>query len=1316
MSSAEGTIRVDILAPNAGRNRGGWGRWLLALAASFALGSGNLGAADGQPAAGPQAAFEEAERAFEKGELTRAAQLYRSALDSKSIPVRRRCYDQLLTLGVDRGQYDVVIPLAEEYRAWLGDLGDRNRRREVGLQIGLGYLGLGHYRTAEERFLDVTAAREKEEPLDPVLHLTALTHLARIAELYRDQALAEERWRRVENRAANEIRRMGADAEPRRLIEFRRYLAYSYRFQERHDAALEQLQGLLEIHDKLKDPAGKSKTLQLIADEQTALRRPKEAETALRESLKLREQPEAADLLATADLWSDLARVQAAQRQVSEASESRVRAMKLYQQILTEPISERSKALQRSQAFWNLQQLHQHTQEFAKALSLVETEVDARREQVIPDARLKTEQGYLQVFLGTYGEARESLRDALKRLDKQSPPNLIDLPRTLNSLAIVEQATDGLERAEELAQRCVQLYRLNNLPTDTVLIEAFNLLGTNSALSGSPYRAVERYREGIARCEQLGPQADPLLARIYVNLSLLHKAQGDYKEALRQLQLAGQVHDRSTEKDSPELMFYQCALASLHSEVSELDKSAVLAEKVLERCKQLKITSGVLITTARHCLALKALADDRCGDAERDWRLVLAMQEQLRQDVLRPRTLNYLALCAERQGKPKEARRWYEQSLELQRRNPRTPPTTAFVTRWRLAHLLEEAGQRSEARSLLVQAVELVEAARLETFGDAQQRSSFFAQFTPAFEDLVEWNVRDGRLEEAFGFAVRSRSRALLDQLRLAGIDPRRDLSGPRGEELRRQEAALLQKLTALRANLQLIPASSADEERPKKLLAELTQAQQEYAGVWREILNASPSYRSLSSLKGDAEVLQSLRRDVLHARDLLLCYYLGQERSFLFLIGPADAPVQVLPLTLQQSLSSAVAKTVRQYAPSDTDTRGIILRLPEGGEGPKPPKDPKEPVQNKVMPLNLEDTRALVDAYRVMMENPRFGSKRGILLNSKEPDTTAPTAPPLASLRGLTGLADVFLPAAVKERIARDKVETLVVIPDGALHKLPLEALIRQVEPEPRFVLDDFPPILYAPSAAALTLWADRPALPARATDVLLTACNPAYPQPEAKADPKSSNRLVIGLKGQLPLLPGTAEESKRIRKLFAPDRTVALEGPQATEAGLREAIAKYHPPILHVAAHGFADESFGNIFGALALTPPAKVRNSEDDGFLSLHEIYRLPLQDCRLAILSACQTNVGPQAPLEAGVTLASAFLTAGARRVVASHWSVDDASTAELMAVFLEELRKEGGDSPSYSRALHRARLKVKSTERWSSPYYWAPFVLVGAPDR
>ena len=45
------------------------------------------------------------------------------------------------------------------------------------------------------------------------------------------------------------------------------------------------------------------------------------------------------------------------------------------------------------------------------------------------------------------------------------------------------------------------------------------------------------------------------------------------------------------------------------------------------------------------------------------------------------------------------------------------------------------------------------------------------------------------------------------------------------------------------------------------------------------------------------------------------------------------------------------------------------------------------------------------------------------------------------------------------------------------------------------------------------------------------------------------------------------------------------------------------------------------------------------DNDGFLMLHEIYRLPLGECELAALSACVTNVGPQQPLEAGVTLVS-----------------------------------------------------------------------------
>jgi CHAT domain-containing protein len=133
--------------------------------------------------------------------------------------------------------------------------------------------------------------------------------------------------------------------------------------------------------------------------------------------------------------------------------------------------------------------------------------------------------------------------------------------------------------------------------------------------------------------------------------------------------------------------------------------------------------------------------------------------------------------------------------------------------------------------------------------------------------------------------------------------------------------------------------------------------------------------------------------------------------------------------------------------------------------------------------------------------------------------------------------------------------------------------------------------------------------------------------------------------------------------------------------------------------------------------LTPPPLGRErAEDDGFLSLHEIYTLPLKDCELAVLSACVTNVGPQRPLEAGVTLSGGFLAAGARSVVARHWSVDDESTAVLMEAFFAAVTAaHTGARAGFARGLQKARLRVRNTARWSAPFYWAPFVLTGLPD-
>src|SRR5262249_12812660 len=123
------------------------------------------------------------------------------------------------------------------------------------------------------------------------------------------------------------------------------------------------------------------------------------------------------------------------------------------------------------------------------------------------------------------------------------------------------------------------------------------------------------------------------------------------------------------------------------------------------------------------------------------------------------------------------------------------------------------------------------------------------------------------------------------------------------------------------------------------------------------------------------------------------------------------------------------------------------------------------------------------------------------------------------------------------------------------------------------------------------------------------------------------------------------------------------------------------------------------------------------EDDGLLTLQEIYTLPLQDCELAVLSACVTHVGPQQPLEAGVTLAGGFLAAGARRVGASLWGGGGGGPAGPTAAFFKEVTDAAGAGRpvTYARALQQARQRVRERGGWSAPYFWAPFVLVGPGD-
>src|SRR5262249_39249263 len=171
---------------------------------------------------------------------------------------------------------------------------------------------------------------------------------------------------------------------------------------------------------------------------------------------------------------------------------------------------------------------------------------------------------------------------------------------------------------------------------------------------------------------------------------------------------------------------------------------------------------------------------------------------------------------------------------------------------------------------------------------------------------------------------------------------------------------------------------------------------------------------------------------------------------------------------------------------------------------------------------------------------------------------------------------------------------------------------------------------------------------------------------------------------------------------------------GNRATEQAVKRLsssgeLGKYR--IVHFATHGaLAGQLDGTHEPGLILNPPEQ-RTEEDDGYLSASEIAALKL-DADWVILSACNTAAGSATSAEALSGLGRAFIYAGARALLVSHWEVNSDATVKLITTAVREMAAD----PRVGRAeaLRRAMLALidKGTPEEAHPAYWAPFVLVG----
>jgi CHAT domain-containing protein len=195
---------------------------------------------------------------------------------------------------------------------------------------------------------------------------------------------------------------------------------------------------------------------------------------------------------------------------------------------------------------------------------------------------------------------------------------------------------------------------------------------------------------------------------------------------------------------------------------------------------------------------------------------------------------------------------------------------------------------------------------------------------------------------------------------------------------------------------------------------------------------------------------------------------------------------------------------------------------------------------------------------------------------------------------------------------------------------------------------------------------------------------------------------------------LPDTADELCGVAEDLKISSDDIWLGARATETNIKMLsdqgrLAEYQ--VVHLATHGtLAGEISGSSEPGLIFTPPEKATDL-DDGYLSASEVAALKL-DADWVILSACNTAAGGAQGAEALSGLARAFIYAGARALLVSHWSVSSEATVSLIthAVGAISHDKKLGCADALRRAMLAMIDQGKPHE--AHPAYWAPFIVVG----
>jgi CHAT domain-containing protein/tetratricopeptide (TPR) repeat protein len=564
-----------------------------------------------------------------------------------------------------------------------------------------------------------------------------------------------------------------------------------------------------------------------------------------------------------------------------------------------------------------------------------------------------------------------------------------------------------------------------------------------------------------------------------------------------------------------------------------------------------------------------------------------------------------------------------------------------------LAGTLRHQEELDAAAQLYEQALAGYEAEIVQLGGIEDDRAHYRANRTRYYNEYVDVLIKQGKSALAFEILESSRARTLLEVVSRGRLNIR---SGVPAAVIQRELHLrhLLSEKVQYRISL---PQGRHHEKVPGPMDVETSDLLRRLKDVKIEIGEISPQYAALTEPRRlpAAEIQQLLGPDT-----ILLEYSLGEERSLVCTVTSDSLQVQEL----------------------------------------KP---------------GAEIERAAFRLYRALT-----GGRADHSIQSG-----GRTNPDADFQKAAAELGHLILDP-VADRLAGKR---LLIVSDGALQYIPFAVLPSPQRPEIPLVVDH--EIVSLPSASVLAeirrAGAGRPP----ATREVAVFADPVFsvndPRVNRSLAPAKSAEVAFRGKAQarsaletrsvrregfhLARLIYTREESNAILKVTPRGQVMRALDFEATRArAVSPELGRYR--IIHFATHGLMDSTRPE-FSGLVLSLVNR-QGQPQPGFLGLEDIFNLNLP-VDLVVLSGCQTALGEKLDGEGLIGITRGFMYAGATRVVASLWNVNDLATSGLMASFYRAMEQE---KMPPAAALRKAQIRMWQGKRWHSPYYWGAFQIQG----